>query len=61
MKAICTTWFLPADYCGCAECTGVTPPAPRADEDSTSSFTPLTLNQLGTALATVANMERGEA
>lgn len=26
MKTICTTWFLPEDYCGCAKCTGKTPP-----------------------------------
>lgn len=61
MKAICTTWFLPADYCGCAKCMGVTPsPVAGAGETGQGSFVPLNLNQLGAALATVANMEGSE-
>ena len=43
MKAICNTWFLPAEYCGCAKCTGVTPPRPAGSEDEVSYGPPVSI------------------
>ena len=41
MKIICDTWFLPAEYCGCAKCAGVTPPRPAGSEDEVSYGPPV--------------------